>query len=159
MKRRHIFKPVFSMHGKREVLMNRFEKLQKTTPPWEKTGSWLSTTAVAAVIIVMSVFVNISMGMTDSGPAVQPFQPPVAFDSSEIDAAGVAMRYFDFVGEVFMVAGDGSRIVVYDASFTLAPGVSTSGIRQGMYVGLKFNENRQVAAIEHLRHPELMKGR
>ncbi len=105
---------------------------------------------LAALFTVGETSAAKSEDASSGASIVKSFQPPVEFDSKQMDVSEVAVRHFDFIGEVFMVSSDGSRIVVYDTSFNIAPGAQVSGVREGMTVGLKLNNSREVTAVERL---------
>lgn len=91
----------------------------------------------------------------DDYPRLKSIQPPAEFDAGEIDIHREAARHFDVIGEIFiMPPPGGDSIVVYDVNFDLAPGTRTSGLREGMYVGMKLNSDDEVTSIERLPRPE-----
>lgn len=102
------------------------------------------------LLIILSGISGAAVSAADDSMSVKSFQPPVEFDSKQMAVSELAVRHFDFIGEVFLVPSDGTRIVVYDTSFNMAPGVRARGIHQGMTVGLKFNNNREVVVVERL---------
>ncbi len=81
-------------------------------------------------------------------------QPPAEFDAGEIDIHREATRHFDVIGEIHIIVPEEDRIVVYDVNFNLAPGTRTSGLREGMYVGMKLNSDDEVTSIERVPRPE-----
>ena len=118
--------------------------IMKTMPNMKK-GLWL---LLLAVIIVPAA---LAIAHANDHARIKPFAPPSNFDSSEEgDISRMAAQHFDIVGEIFIMIPDENRIVVYDVSFNLAPGVRTAGFREGMYVGMKLNSEREVVSIERL---------
>lgn len=106
-----------------------------------------------AVLLVSAAF---SIAVADDGPRIKPFTPPAGFDSGEdVDMSRRVAQHFDMVGEIFIMIPGEDRIVVYDASFNLAPGTRTAGFREGMYVGMKLNSQGEVISIERLNKNNL----
>lgn len=108
------------------------------------------------IFFLMPVLLSMvfSPAFADDDPQIQSFEKPAKFDVDGKDIEKAVHRKFDVVHEVFLIASKKDRIVVGDMSFNLADGVSTAGVSEGMYVGLKLNPQREVIAIERLRKPD-----
>lgn len=114
--------------------------------PYILKGLWRLVLAVILVAIALFSFAD-----ANDRARIKPFAPPSNFNASEeVDIPHIAAQHFDVFGEIFIIIPDENRIVVYDVSFNLAPGVRTAGFREGMYVGMKLNNEKEVVSIERL---------
>jgi hypothetical protein len=86
---------------------------------------------------------------SEPGAVFKKIKPPPEFNAGKILKSGNVEDFFDVVGEVTLIEDD--RIVVGDLGFTIAPGVSTAGIRQWSPVGLRLNKAGEVVTCEKLK--------
>jgi len=114
-----------------------------------KMGHMANPRWMLMFLIVFFLTVSISVAGDSMGEILQ-FQPPVRFDSGEEDIVGAVMRHFDVVHVIDLITSDKNRIVVGDRSYNIAPGVRMTGLREGMYVGLKLNDKKEVVVVEQL---------
>ncbi len=90
----------------------------------------------------------------ENSDRLKSIQPPADFDAGEVNFHNKAKRHFDIIGEIHIIVPEEDRIVVYDVNFNLAPGTRTSGLREGMYVGMKLNSHGEVTSIDRVPRPE-----
>ncbi|MFW5958154.1 MAG: hypothetical protein ACOCQ0_03255 [Desulfosalsimonas sp.] len=69
-----------------------------------------------------------------------------SFSIEKIDNSGTDKRRFNIFGEVNFLNKE--RIVIDDVAHSIAPGAYISGIREDDYVGIDFNSNGKVVAVQ-----------
>ncbi|MBA2880643.1 hypothetical protein HNR65_000961 [Desulfosalsimonas propionicica] len=83
---------------------------------------------------------------------IERIRPAPNYNSSETDFSKTTRKYFDVIGPLDYKFD--TRIVVGDRNFNIAGNKArTTGVREGDYVGVRFNDEGEVIEVKRLKRP------